>query len=714
MNRAPKKFDSLCTVTIQGGGIYGFGLLGQLAAVEKTNLTPIAYAGTSAGALIATLAWAGYPSQKIKDVFKDWCDKGEIVSLIGPFPPEAEDVAKPDAVREAARTLPRLLTELSGNGSKKGWISSKLLPLYTKPRDLFRIWRIYNGLKKSIRSRGLFRVDKLREKIDILLLDRLNELRSNLNMNDLAKDHRPTFRDFFEVTYQNDTSSFQPALFLTATNLCRFDVEIIDSLSSAHADSIISDVVRASIAYPVAFKPQELQIWRDTKSGLPANRKSYYDDTARLDTEVFIDGGVIANFPVWALTKRLRKALYGHDESGIDNILVGDEQYGNSPDSPVEESVWELKGDLASPLRMLAHRPMIHIGLQLLTDAEFARHPNTLKSDSPFSPGFFSEKTEGQLADANDYYKSLIDVIVSGSRSRLESHLNIASQDPHSPRLYETLHSYRNVGWEYGLLDVHRLQSLDLDRMFDNGYRAGVDSFKEMDFSIPPDSEQFYVDFELSRTSIQKILKRSVHFSAVFLNKFFQTNNDSPNNLRATVYVAIGSFLWRTHTDPGNNYEESSPLRADFSNSYVGFAFTSRTPTMFSHVLRRTYELTTSTKLFPEVPAFKDGALPTVSFVVPIVDRSDMGASDLFSVTDHGHAAQKLGFYPFGKRYNGAFFGTLVVDAHVSSRDLVDRLRSFDSTSSIDDLYLSSLFNSLVLEADRLGDVLSQRFGSRE
>src|SRR5262249_51174766 len=53
------EFDRLATVTIQGGGVYGLSLLGQLQALVKMRMQPVALAGTSAGAIVATLYWAG-------------------------------------------------------------------------------------------------------------------------------------------------------------------------------------------------------------------------------------------------------------------------------------------------------------------------------------------------------------------------------------------------------------------------------------------------------------------------------------------------------------------------------------------------------------------------------------------------------------------------------------------------------------------------------
>ena len=48
----PGEFDRLAVLTIQGGGVYGLNMLGQLATViDHYKITPLAYARTSAGAV---------------------------------------------------------------------------------------------------------------------------------------------------------------------------------------------------------------------------------------------------------------------------------------------------------------------------------------------------------------------------------------------------------------------------------------------------------------------------------------------------------------------------------------------------------------------------------------------------------------------------------------------------------------------------------------
>ena len=68
-------------------------MLGQLSAViEHHAITPMAFAGTSAGAVVASLSWAGYSPKEIRDLFVGLsvgegqeAGRETIVDLLGPF-----------------------------------------------------------------------------------------------------------------------------------------------------------------------------------------------------------------------------------------------------------------------------------------------------------------------------------------------------------------------------------------------------------------------------------------------------------------------------------------------------------------------------------------------------------------------------------------------------------------------------------------------------
>src|SRR6516225_2218601 len=85
----PGEFDRLAVVTIQGGGIYGLNLLGQLSYLtERLRIIPVAVAGNSAGSIVAALFWAGYTPWEIRDIFADLAEKHQLAALVGPFVPK--------------------------------------------------------------------------------------------------------------------------------------------------------------------------------------------------------------------------------------------------------------------------------------------------------------------------------------------------------------------------------------------------------------------------------------------------------------------------------------------------------------------------------------------------------------------------------------------------------------------------------------------------
>ena len=78
-------------ITIQGGGIYGLNLLGQLSYLtEQLKIIPVAVAGNSAGSIVATLFWAGYTPWEIREIFAELAAQRQLANLVGPFdPPES-------------------------------------------------------------------------------------------------------------------------------------------------------------------------------------------------------------------------------------------------------------------------------------------------------------------------------------------------------------------------------------------------------------------------------------------------------------------------------------------------------------------------------------------------------------------------------------------------------------------------------------------------
>src|SRR5262249_37649954 len=76
-------------IAIQGGGVWALSLLGQARAVLSAGYTPLAIAGTSGGAILASLLWSGLTPREIEGAFIDMvqADRDALVDLLGDFDP---------------------------------------------------------------------------------------------------------------------------------------------------------------------------------------------------------------------------------------------------------------------------------------------------------------------------------------------------------------------------------------------------------------------------------------------------------------------------------------------------------------------------------------------------------------------------------------------------------------------------------------------------
>ena len=76
-------------IAIQGGGVYALSLLGQAQAVFEHGYVPLAFAGTSGGAILASLLWSGLSPRQIQAEFTTMVqrDPAALVNLLSPFEP---------------------------------------------------------------------------------------------------------------------------------------------------------------------------------------------------------------------------------------------------------------------------------------------------------------------------------------------------------------------------------------------------------------------------------------------------------------------------------------------------------------------------------------------------------------------------------------------------------------------------------------------------
>ncbi len=220
-----REFDRTAVLTIQGGGVYGLSLLGQVGAVvNRLEIEPLALAGTSAGAIVATLLWAGYRPKDIRQKFINLTRPGSVPSLIdllGPFEPQAapfdwtafqkldEESRKVWGVIKSANELVGEKTNIFVRGFKapgrlkQAWQAKNLIVRFARDNQV------------HVNNRGIFRGKQLEDRIDDWLR---SATRLRAYAAKLPRDRPLSFGDIHDVAKKNPEATFVP-LFLAATNL---------------------------------------------------------------------------------------------------------------------------------------------------------------------------------------------------------------------------------------------------------------------------------------------------------------------------------------------------------------------------------------------------------------------------------------------------------------------------------------------------------------
>jgi predicted acylesterase/phospholipase RssA len=222
----------LAVVTIQGGGIYGLNLLGQLSYLtEELKIVPVAVAGNSAGSIVAALYWAGYAPYEIRNIFAEMAEKKVLTALVGPFVPEGAAYTLAD-FRSLKNDCERLVDQNLAGDPPAGmfrraarWISSPFRGMQT----LLALRGIRNRLAPHFATRGCFLGDEFTGTID-KLIRRGPLLR--------GREHLPTgqpleFGDLRRLI-EKDRTFNPPALFLTATNVTGRKLEVFNSIDERY------------------------------------------------------------------------------------------------------------------------------------------------------------------------------------------------------------------------------------------------------------------------------------------------------------------------------------------------------------------------------------------------------------------------------------------------------------------------------------------------
>jgi predicted acylesterase/phospholipase RssA len=533
----PGEFDRYCTVTIQGGGIFGLSLLGQLRALEEQDVLPVAYAGTSAGAIVATLAWAGYTADEILAAFEELARRRKLIGLVGPFEMSRRgELIRPRHVTSIANLVQR---SLAAGGNAGGTSLPRRLWNATGGR-VIRLIGLLRWIPVVTRSSalvpffaklGLFQGRQFEVFIDGLLRRKLAE-------RGLAVGNRSvTFGDFYDAAFgTRGNGRPQPALFLTATNVGRGDVEIVNSLQTCYRHIAVARAVRASVGFPIFFRPVSMLVRRSVRTGYPL-AGMWSGDASRMERGRYVDGGVVANFPMWLVNRNLREVLYD------------------------------------SALRALAFRPLFHVGLRLVADAKHSARAETVDAVShPAQP-------YEDLRQPASFYGSLLSMLTGGVRTRLEEQLV-----GHIGRAVLMHQQYALSGAPGSVLAFDKLTPKAMREMFNQGAAAARAELGRLSFGLPRDDDEIGTPDGSKLPAIRDILRQLTEDA----KRLLQAAGARPDpRVRANVFVpSEGKLVMRYSVNMEGDPDEDIAF-ANFGIGVTGLCITERHMTLYNPAAAR-------------------------------------------------------------------------------------------------------------------------------
>lgn len=273
----------------EGGGAKAISHIGAMRAVEQSNSFHIeGCAGTSAGAIVAALAAAGYNSEEI---FKFDREKKSVSSIFDLLP---DGYSKPiDLFKPSHWWRLKVLRYLTQRGSlfwtfvgivsllillvpliswllPSGFCSNSLPPKICHGMETF-FWAIYAAEMILFVGCAFILV------VNAIGIASLNKLKDALN-HALAKKVVP--RDGRAVTF-GDFERQGKILKIVASELDGQRLTLFSTGSNDCRDIPVADAVAASSAIPMLFRPVSI------------NGKQY------------VDGGMVSNLPAWTFDEQL-------------------------------------------------------------------------------------------------------------------------------------------------------------------------------------------------------------------------------------------------------------------------------------------------------------------------------------------------------------------------------------------------------------------------
>ena len=259
----------------EGGGVRGYAHIGALKACEERGIEFVGVAGTSIGAIVATLVAAGYTASELYEIDADGQERGLFAGDPAKEFFEPRDYARLDRFTKWWRTSSDALARIRGPAAaiaqtRIGKAGARIWSLRRRllhgsleaavglaPAQYITVvplalphWRL---LRTVWAHSGVLDGRRFADWLNERLCERL----------DLAPGTKVTF------------AQLPMPLSIIATNLSDGSMTVF--APDSHRDMTVADAAMASASYPLVFKP------------------------VRIEGEIFVDGGLVSNFPAWTL-----------------------------------------------------------------------------------------------------------------------------------------------------------------------------------------------------------------------------------------------------------------------------------------------------------------------------------------------------------------------------------------------------------------------------
>ena|GEM_PF-791937 len=230
----------------QGGGAKGYAHVGALKAAEERGIQFIRYAGTSAGAIVAALAAAGYTADEIYDPERVAGERGILDINIDDLL-DAQQYGRVRSIMEEFGNVRKIANPRDGI---IGWWQR------TKREQPLAFMR---WVKFGIRHRASFL--HVNRHFGMVEASPVTDWLDNILKAKLGTAHSPTFRDI------------GMKLKIVAANLRTGEVHQFGTRGDENLP--IAPAVMASACFPFFFQPVSIA------------------------ANMFVDGGLVSNLPVW-------------------------------------------------------------------------------------------------------------------------------------------------------------------------------------------------------------------------------------------------------------------------------------------------------------------------------------------------------------------------------------------------------------------------------